>query len=221
MTRMFRSYLVFGILMGLLSGGLSSCKTSRKSIAPAVRQVSRKSGGDNKKAADRSRLPRPAQALLNEADSWLGTPYRYGGNDRNGVDCSGLVTQVFYRAHNIKLPRVSAQQSEYCTKVGREELQPGDLVFFHSPGSFRVSHVGLYVGQGNMIHASTSQGVIMASLDLPYFVNNYVGAGRVPQFQRLLAMENEREVLSRPTIVIPEQSQSPVEWVEILPDFFD
>lgn len=85
-------------------------------------------------------------AIVAEVQTWLGTPYRWGGNTRSGVDCSGLVQQV-YRKHGIELPRVSALQAAKGRRVAQG--QPGDLVAFGAP----VHHIGVVIGGGNMIHA--------------------------------------------------------------------
>lgn len=126
------------------------------------------------------------ERLLKEAQSWLGTSYRYGGNDRSGVDCSGFVTQVFNKALGIALPRTSRQQQEYCTDIKQSELQPGDLVFFTVRGGQNVGHVGIYVGQGNMIHSSSSRGVIISSLNNNYYRTNYFSSGRVEPYYAMV-----------------------------------
>ncbi|HVH24692.1 MAG TPA: C40 family peptidase [Pseudonocardia sp.] len=81
----------------------------------------------------------------------MGTPYRYGAAGPSAYDCSGLVMAAFKKA-GMSLPRTSAAQSKVGTPVSRDELKPGDLVFFYSP----VSHVGIYLGGGRMVHASTT-----------------------------------------------------------------
>ena len=119
--------------------------------------------------------------IVSVARSWIGTPYSYGGETRSGVDCSGLVMNVYLTASNIKLPRSSAQQHAYCRNTNEWELLPGDLVFFaigKKKGS--VNHVGVYVGNGCFVHASSSRGVIMSDLDQDYYRRNFVGGGRVP-----------------------------------------
>ena len=77
--------------------------------------------------------PAPRSSIVRSAESYLGTPYRYGGSSREGLDCSGLVLNVF-RENGIGLPRTSASQYRVGEKVGREQLRPGDLVFFASSG---------------------------------------------------------------------------------------
>lgn len=128
--------------------------------------------------------------LLKEADTWIGTPYLWGGNDEKGVDCSGFVLQVYLRALNINLPRTSEKQMEYCANIKKEELQPGDLIFFTVRGGSRVGHVGIYIGDGNMVHSSSSKGVVITPIDNPYFVTNYFSSGRV---ERYYALMNEKK----------------------------
>ncbi len=124
--------------------------------------------------------------LLKEAEKWLGTPYKYGGTTRNeGVDCSGLVMSLYNDALSIKLPRNSAAQAEFCNAIDRDKLEVGDLVFFAPRQSGRVNHVGMYIGNGNMIHASGSRGVMISSLSEAYFVKNFYGCGRVGQLAAL------------------------------------
>jgi cell wall-associated NlpC family hydrolase len=85
------------------------------------------------------------------AKAAIGKPYRYGAAGPNAFDCSGLVMSAFKKA-GVRLPRTSAAQSRVGTPVRRDRLQPGDLLFFYTP----VSHVGIYLGEGKMVHASRS-----------------------------------------------------------------
>lgn len=146
------------------------------------------------------------QSLLKEADSWIGTPYAWGGNDRKGVDCSGFVLQVYQRSLKIDLPRNSAKQMEYCRSIKRDELTPGDLVFFTVRGGDRVGHVGIYIGEGNMVHSSSSKGVIITPLDNPYFVKNYHSSGRVERYYALLDKTSEKQTKAAPRRKVPEIS---------------
>lgn len=128
--------------------------------------------------------------LLDEAYSWQGTPYKYGRSQkRSGTDCSGFIMEAFDKSLGIKLPRNSAKQAEACRTIKRSELQPGDLVFFHARGSRHVSHVGLYVGEGCMLHASSSQGVMVSRLNDPYWERAFHSAGRVAQFEAMKRKE--------------------------------
>jgi len=120
------------------------------------------------------------EALAAEARRWLGTPYRYGGADRSGTDCSGLVMELYRSVCAVKLPRTTTLQKSYCTKVARNRAKVGDLMFFGSgKGGGAVSHVGLYIGKGEMIHASSSRGVMVSRVDKGYWGTRFNGVGRV------------------------------------------
>ncbi|WP_240941405.1 C40 family peptidase [Paenibacillus sp. HB172176] len=109
-----------------------------------------------------------------------GTKYRYGGTTTKGFDCSGFTGYVFAKM-NIDLPRVSRDQATIGTKVAKADLQPGDLVFFDTSGKNNggITHVGIYVGDGEFAHASTSRGVTFEKLDSSYYKNRFVTARRV------------------------------------------
>lgn len=192
-------YIVMAATVLLFAMGMESCGSSKGHTAKAVYRTSRsasgKSAGDVfKRRVNLSAAPTPSgRALLKEADSWIGTPYIYGGNDRKGVDCSGFVLQVYLNALNIKLPRTSLKQHEYCSPLGRNELEPGDLVFFTVRGGGSVGHVGIYIGAGEMVHASTSKGVIVSSLSDNYYQTNYYSSGRVARYGALLAAERSSQ----------------------------
>ena len=117
------------------------------------------------------------QALVNTAKKYLGVPYVWGGTSPKGFDCSGLV-QYVCRQNGISVPRVAASQKGAGTPVSRANLQPGDLVFFGNGG--RITHVGIYVGNGNMIHAPQTGDVVkISSINSTYRVARYAGAVRV------------------------------------------
>ena len=97
-------------------------------------------------------------AALDHAMSKVGSPYRYGASGPNAFDCSGLVSWAFKKAGK-SLPRTSRAQSKVGTPVSRNELQPGDLVFFYKP----VSHVGIYIGNNKIVHASTRKSPVKIS----------------------------------------------------------
>jgi len=126
------------------------------------------------------RQPEPVLGLRHElvvtAQRFLGTPYRYGGmSEKNGFDCSGL-TLTAYRLNGLELPRSSGEQYRVGRPVPRAQLRPGDLVFFAISGS-RISHVGIYVGDGRFIHAPRrGKPVAVSRLDDNYYRKRYVGA---------------------------------------------
>ena len=136
------------------------------------------------KAAD-SNDPAIVARLIDSAYEWLGTPYRYGGTDRSGADCSGFMQRLFADVADVALPRNSARQAESCHPIDRERLEPGDLVFFNgSRIGADIGHVGLYLGEERMIHASSSKGVTVSAITSQYYAARYCGAGRVPAIMR-------------------------------------
>ena len=119
-----------------------------------------------------------AASIIETASSLQGTRYAYGGTTTAGFDCSGYVRYVFNQ-HGIELSRTSSGMYASGTKVDKSDLEEGDLVFFNTSGS-GVSHVGIYIGDGNFAHASTSRGVRIDKLDDPhYWGKRYVGAKRI------------------------------------------
>jgi cell wall-associated NlpC family hydrolase len=123
--------------------------------------------------------PTVAADVVQIASSWLGVPYVFGGCSRTGVDCSCLVMLV-YRAVGVSLPRIASDQFNATTRLSREQLQPGDLVFFANTYEPGISHVGIYIGGGLQINAPTEgQVVSIAPVFTGYWGAHYAGAGRV------------------------------------------
>ncbi|MBS1573074.1 MAG: C40 family peptidase [Bacteroidetes bacterium] len=143
---------------------------------------------NNKNTSNRGAIERAIRhsklidGLLTEAETYLGTPYRFGGTTRRGIDCSAFVLSVFGAVAGLNLPRVAASQAHEGYTVNKEELQKGDLLFF-SKGS-RISHVGIVYdvtdGDVKFIHASTSQGVMVSTLNTDkYWGQKYRFAKRI------------------------------------------
>lgn len=122
---------------------------------------------------------RQKKELVKEAKKWLGTSYRYGGHSRQGTDCSGMVMEVYRKVCNVSLPRSSREQQAYCKGIKKKDLTEGDLIFFCTGSGNRVSHVGMYIGDGKMVHASSSRGVIISGIDERYYTRTYHSSGRV------------------------------------------
>jgi hypothetical protein len=124
--------------------------------------------------------------ILGNALSLLGIRYRFGGIDNRGIDCSAFVKRVF-SSRNLPLPRTAREQFMVGEGIPAEKLEKGDLLFFHTSARF-PSHVGIYVGNDRMIHASSSGGkVIISSIGTSYFRSRYLGARRFPLVEVTLA----------------------------------
>ena len=116
--------------------------------------------------------------IIEEAESWLGTPYCYGGYSKDCTDCSGFVLNI-YQSAGIELPRTAESQYDFGKDIGDSEREAGDLVFFRDKS--KISHVGIYAGNNEFIHASISNGVVKQSLDDYYYREHYAGARRILQ----------------------------------------
>ncbi len=115
--------------------------------------------------------------IISNAMDYLGVPYVFGGTSPYGFDCSGYVQYVFANA-GISLPRTADVQYEVGTPISTTELVSGDLVFF-STYTWGASHVGIYLGDNNFIHASSSRGIAIDSLGSSYWSSHYIGARRI------------------------------------------
>lgn len=119
-----------------------------------------------------------ADAIIATAKQYIGVPYVWGGTSPAGFDCSGLIYYVF-KQHGITLNRTAKTQYTHGSYVSRAGLKPGDLVFFQNTYTTGISHVGIYIGSDQFIHASSSKGVIVSSLQNSYWSGHYYGARRI------------------------------------------
>ncbi|WP_251622680.1 C40 family peptidase [Odoribacter lunatus] len=119
--------------------------------------------------------------LYTEAANWLGVPYKYGGNTVNGVDCSGLVSNIYRKVYQLKIERtVAGMYNKNCRKIPRSSLQPGDLVFFNTAKKGKsASHVGIFLKNNIFIHATTHSGVRLSTLDEAYYKKSWISGGKI------------------------------------------
>ncbi|MCG3461248.1 bifunctional murein DD-endopeptidase/murein LD-carboxypeptidase [Xenorhabdus bovienii] len=115
--------------------------------------------------------------ILNQYADWKGVAYRLGGNTKRGIDCSAFVQRTFHDQFDIDLPRSTSEQQKIGQTVNRSKLRAGDLVLFKT--GIYMRHVGIYIGNNQFVHASTSNGVIVSKLTDTYWTKRYYGARRV------------------------------------------
>lgn len=219
--RLLRVIMILVAALSLLAG----CKSSRAGVKRGRDASQAASTGYDRKDYARNVSDPMGKALVSEAQRWVGTRYVYGGDSKAGTDCSGLVMRVYHEVCGVKIPRSTREQVKYCTKVGRNKIRPGDLVFFAPvKAEDKVSHVGLCVGEGRMIHASSSQGVMVSPFDSGYWGERYLTGARVDAAPRAFAAASKRggdhddEPVTMPPAPAPGLSaaDAPVSTIDLL-----
>jgi len=158
--------IFYSIATLFLSSGCSSLSTREKPQTHQATTFSQQSNNDITKQ------------LYRQFKQWEGVQHVYGGLDRSGIDCSGYVFLSFKKLFNVALPRTTEHQVKQGYKIKKSELRVGDLVFFYT--GFTQRHVGIYLEQNKFVHVSSRRGVIISSLDNPYWKTNFWQARRIP-----------------------------------------
>jgi hypothetical protein len=121
-------------------------------------------------------------SLYKFIENWWGTPYKMGGTTKQGIDCSGFVSQLFSSVYGMNVPRNSSAQQQFAVPINKNQIQEGDLVFFNTNRRKKrdyVSHVGIYLHNNKFVHASTSSGVMISDLTESYWEKHFVDTRRV------------------------------------------
>jgi lipoprotein Spr len=116
--------------------------------------------------------------LYSFISEWYGVPYKYGGCEKSGVDCSCFTINLFEKVYGIKMPRTAGEIYKECDKINIEKAKEGDLVFFKI-NSNSITHVGVYLKDKKFVHASTSKGVLVNSLTETYYQKYFYSAGKL------------------------------------------
>ena len=152
--------------------------------------VGSKKGINNKKKSDEYVIDKYAEMmnvpkatignlkLYSFIDSWYGVKYKYGGLSKKGIDCSGFCNILYNEIYNKQIERSTQGLAQNIKIIKKDKLEEGHLVFFNTLGKTNT-HVGVYLTNGKFVHASTSKGVIISSLDNPYYIKNYSKGGKV------------------------------------------
>lgn len=111
-------------------------------------------------------------------DEWKGTPYKYGGTSRSGVDCSGFVGELYRQVYTKNLPRTTSEIGKASKPISKSDLNEGDIVIFDINGK-KGSHVGVYLANNKFVHASTSKGVVISDLNNPYYQKAFSRGGKI------------------------------------------
>ncbi|MCM1297513.1 MAG: C40 family peptidase [Muribaculaceae bacterium] len=183
MKRILPTIILF-LAMALCSSLVTSCHTSKEAARDYYQsQIDQlKTHPESTRKNRHGKKPtKMGKEIVDEAYTWLGTPYRYACSEKGvATDCSGMVLQVYDKITGIKLPRNSAKQAEYCKSIKQKEVKIGDLIFFATgKNEDTISHVGIMVDEKNFIHASASKGVVISDMTQPYYVRTFKGFGRV------------------------------------------
>lgn len=139
--------------------------------------------------------------FIEHCKTYLGTPYKYGGLTKNGMDCSGFIYTAAKESIELKLPRRSEDLYLSCEKISKDEMQPGDFLFFKA--STRINHAAVYIGNGEFIHAASDgpkTGVVISTFDENYWARTYTASGRILP-----------EVSSEEVILLESKDQKPAE----------
>ena len=173
--------IVFFYLVILLPLFYTSCK-SKKIITDVSKSKASSSGTIKERYAYLLNVKEKEienEKLYRFIDSWIGVPYRIGGMDKKGVDCSGFIFLLEKEVFNKDLPRTARTMAEKIKRKYEQDLEEGDLVFFDFDGQ-KFSHVGFYLHNNKFVHASTSVGVTISDLNETYWKNRLVKIGRIP-----------------------------------------
>ncbi|MEI6847588.1 MAG: C40 family peptidase [Chlorobiaceae bacterium] len=169
-----KSYRIFLLIIALPISQLIQSATALCEVNP---EISGKIPTDQISEPS-SKYSVSMQKFFTNVVQYFGTRYRSGGQTPAGFDCSGFVRFMFDKAFNMELPRSSREMAGIGNKVNKNDLRPGDLVFFQTKGQ-RINHVGIFIGNDTFVHSSLSKGITEDQLKQKYFQKRFAGAVRL------------------------------------------
>jgi probable lipoprotein NlpC len=179
-TKMKKIHYLYCALLGLMVV-LSSCHTRRAAMRGEAGELVKPQQSVAEKYADILGVDKSDiqnGRLYEFVDDWMGTPYRFGGQAKDGIDCSGLAQLLEQQVYNVSIPRSTSQQINVIKRKYEEELVEGDLLFFDYDGK-KFSHVGVYLQNGYYVHASSTRGVTITKLHDPYTYKYFSRCGSI------------------------------------------
>lgn len=174
----YKPFLVFVLML------LASCKHNEKDGSKLVKHKQIHEKKNTKKTEDLSSVlgisakEIKSNRLFAFVDDWYGVPYKYGGCKKTGVDCSCFTNILYEQVYKLNIEHTAADIYKTCDKITRENAREGDFVFFKINGN-SISHVGVVLKNSHFVHASTSRGVMVSSLNEAYFKKYFHSAGRL------------------------------------------
>lgn len=178
MNKIRYTYFAYIFLLTVFLSSCSSARHQQELYDPReVAELSEKLGinlSNTDKSDDQH------MALYAQSSLWLGVKYRYAGITKKGVDCSGLVYNIYKEAYGRKVPSSTSDLIKKSKKIQKKDLRPGDLLFFATTNKKKkISHVGIYLKEGYFIHASTSRGVMVNHISEDYYKKRWIKNGRL------------------------------------------
>lgn len=164
---------MFSALVGC-SSQVSASHSTAKSKVVGLNAITTSTKQSASQAHHQTNQSKDATKVLSVYRKWAGTRYRLGGTTKAGIDCSAFVRTVMSNAFNVHLPRTTTEQKHAGKSISKQNLRPGDLVFFR-----KNHHVGIYIGNGKFVHSGSSRGVTTSSLSNSYWSRNYTQSRRI------------------------------------------
>jgi hypothetical protein len=179
-----RKCSIFLVVSSLvLATALSSCHSHKKNISKSGDTAGETKHAVSKPAMVAGLLGIDEKEVRNKklyqfVSDWYGVPYKYGGCDKSGTDCSCLTDNLYSSVYQKKLPRSATEMAKTCERIGSSSVNEGDLVFFKI-NSKEVSHVGVVLRNNKFVHASTSRGVIISDINETYYKKYFYCFGKM------------------------------------------
>ncbi len=176
-----RYHFIYIAVITVITLSATSCrhnkdvqKNSTSASAPKTKKVQQKYAAQLN--VDESKIDN--LKLYAFIDEWYGVPYKYGGKNKSGIDCSNFTSTLYSNVYSKSLTGSSSSIFNQCNVISRSKLNEGDLVFFKIDGD-KVSHIGVYLQNNKFVHATTKKGVMIDDMDEPYYKKYYYKSGRI------------------------------------------